>query len=147
METAAKGNGSAAVTAQTEQAYSAQASSWARYVETHSKTRDRTSYGATVKIAYALDPDDGFVGLALPRGQVLTCFTVHVHATYSMPGGLAQSVARNQWGPQLAPGGYSSITSDAAKPECTVGTGIKPGAEIATYDQRVVATTGTPLHG
>jgi hypothetical protein len=121
-----------------------------RYSRTHNPATSRTAYGATVRSRALVRPRaDGIFGLTLPSGRVLSCFTIHQLDTYSMPGGLAQNVARQQWGGLLAPGAYSSVRVDTAMPECTVGTGVgtKVGALWLRYDPQVVSTVGTPLTG
>jgi hypothetical protein len=115
-----------------------------RYVSTHEKLTDRTSYGATIRSRYTLEPTDGIYGLALPSGKILSCFTLHRIDTYSHPNGLVQSTARNQWGHQLAPGVYRSIRTDDAESLCRTGTGIgsSPGVAGFSYDSRTLTVTG-----
>ena len=78
---------------------------------------------------------------------MLACFTLHELDTYSLRGGLAQDDSRQQWGAQLAPGAYGTITVDTAEPECAAGTGVGravPGLWLQ-YTPQHVGVTGTPL--
>jgi hypothetical protein len=115
---------------------------------THAHRTSHTSYGATVRARGAVRPGaDGAFGLTLPGGRVLACFTLHELDTYSLRGGLAQGDLRRQWGPELAPGGYRTITTDTAEPECAAGAGVGqavPGLWLE-YAPQVVGVTGTPL--
>jgi hypothetical protein len=114
----------------------------------HAHRTSRTNYGATVRARGAVRPGaDGVYGLTLPGGNVLACFTLHELDTYSLRGGLAQDDSRRQWGAQLAPGGYGTITVDTAEPECAAGTGV--GRAVPRlwlqYTPERVGVTGTPL--
>jgi hypothetical protein len=114
----------------------------------HAHRTSRTSYGATVRARGVVRPGaDGVFGLNLPGGRVLSCFTLHELDTYSLRGGLAQDEARQQWGAQLAPGAYRTITADTAAPECAAGTGIGPAVPSLwlQYTPERVGVTGTPL--
>jgi hypothetical protein len=116
-----------------------------RFANIKNPLTHRTDYGATVRSRYALEPGrDGVYGLALPSGQVLSCFAMHRVDTYSLQSGLLQGRARNQWGRLLRPGIYKSITIDNAAPMCVVGRGVggKVGSLQFKYDKRVVGTTG-----
>jgi hypothetical protein len=119
----------------------------AAWADAHAHRTSHTSYGATVRARGVVRPGaDGVFGLALPGGKVLACFTLHELDTYSLPGGLAQNESRQQWGAQLAPGGYRTITVDTAEPECAAGTGVGsavPGLWLRYTSQRV-AVTGAP---
>jgi hypothetical protein len=114
----------------------------------HAHRTSRTNYGATVRARGAVRPGaDGVYGLTLPGGKVLACFTLHELDTYSLRGGLAQDDSRQQWGAQLAPGAYGTITADTAEPECAAGTGVGravPGLWLQYTPERV-GVTGTPL--
>jgi hypothetical protein len=90
---------------------------------------------------------DGVYGIALRSGKVLACFTLHELDTYSLKGGLAQGADREEWGPLLAPGAYRRVTTDAALPECTVGSGsaADAGQLVLRYDRVVVGVTGARL--
>ncbi len=115
---------------------------------THAQRTSHMSYGATVRARGVVRPGaDGVFGLSLPGGRVLSCFTLHELDTYSLRGGLAQGDLRRQWGPQLAPGGYRTITTDTAAPECAAGTGVGQAVPHLwlQYTPQVVAVTGTPL--
>jgi hypothetical protein len=105
-----------------------------------------TDYGATIHSHPALHArKDGIYGLALPAGKVLSCFTAHTVETYTLPSGvLQQNAARTQWGHDIAPGTYSSITVDNAVPLCVVGTGVGAARKGLgwTYDARVFASSG-----
>jgi hypothetical protein len=121
----------------------------AAWANAHAAHRtSHTSYGATVRARGVVRPGaDGVFGLTLPGGKVLACFTLHELDTYSLPGGLAQNESRQQWGAQLAPGGYRTITVDTAEPECAAGTGVGravPGLWLQ-YTSQHVAVTGMPL--
>ena len=115
---------------------------------THAHRTSRMSYGATVRARGVVRPGaDGVFGLALPGGKVLACFTLHELDTYSLRGGLAQDESRQQWGAQLAPGAYRTVTTDTAAPECAAGTGVGravPGLWLR-YTPQLVGVTGTPL--
>ena len=114
----------------------------------HGKHVTHTDYGATVRARAGLHVSaDGVFGLTLPGGKVLACYTLHELDTYTIPGGLAQNDARQQWGPQLAPGGYSSVVVDSQEPYCAAGSGrgsVVPGYWLDYLQQRV-AVTGTPI--
>ncbi len=114
----------------------------------HARRTSHTSYGATVRARGVVRPAaDGVYGLTLPGGKVLACFTLHELDTYSLAGGLAQDESRQQWGAQLAPGAYRTITVDTAEPECAAGTGVGravPGLWLQ-YTSQHVAVTGMPL--
>ena len=87
-------------------------------------------------------------GLSLPSGDVLSCFTLHAFQTFSMPSGsLQQDAAQSQWGHQLAPGSYASITYDYAEPPCDAGSGTDGVAGNFRFGDtfRIVGTTGVPL--
>jgi hypothetical protein len=120
----------------------------ARWGNSHAHRTSRTTYGATVRARAVVRPGaDGVFGLTLPGGKVLACFTLHELDTYSLRGGLAQDDSRRQWGAQLAPGAYRTITADTAEPECAAGTGVGravPGLWLQYTPQRV-GVTGTPL--
>ncbi|HEY2787846.1 MAG TPA: hypothetical protein VGI72_00250 [Gaiellales bacterium] len=120
-------------------------SAWAN---AHAHRTSRTNYGATVRARGAVRPGaDGVYGLTLPGGKVLACFTLHELDTYSLRGGLAQDESRRQWGAQLDPGAYRTITADTAEPECAAGAGIGravPGLWLR-YTPQGVGVTGTPL--
>jgi hypothetical protein len=114
----------------------------------HGKHVTHTDYGATVRARAGLHVSaDGVFGLTLPGGRVLACYTLHELDTYTIPGGLAQNDARQQWGPQLAPGGYRSIVVDSQEPYCAAGSGR--GSTVPPYWldylQQRVAVTGTPI--
>jgi hypothetical protein len=114
----------------------------------HAHRTSHTSYGATVRARGVVRPvADGVFGLTLPGGKVLSCFTLHELDTYSLRGGLAQDESRQQWGAQLAPGAYRTITADTAAPECAAGTGA--GRTVPhlwlQYTPQLVGVTGTPL--
>jgi hypothetical protein len=118
-----------------------------QFANTHNPLTHRTEYGATVRSRYAIKPGkDGIYGLALPSGEVLSCFAMHRSDTYSLQSGLLQGRTRNQWGRLLRPGIYESITIDNAAPMCVVGQGTrgKVGTLEFKYDKRVVGTTGIP---
>jgi hypothetical protein len=124
----------------------AQREAW--WGNTHAHRTSHTSYGATVRARGVVRPAaDGVFGLTLPRGRVLSCFTLHELDTYSLRGGLAQDDSRRQWGWQLAPGGYRTITADTAAPECAAGTGV--GQTVPhlwlQYTPQLVGVTGTPI--
>ena len=114
----------------------------------HAKHLTHTDYGATVRARAGLRVSaDGVFGLTLPGGRVLACYTLHELDTYTIPGGLAQNDARQQWGPQLAPGGYRSIVVDSQEPYCAAGSGrgsVVPPNWLDYLQQRV-AVTGTPI--
>ena len=114
----------------------------------HAKRLTHTDYGATVRARAGLRVSaDGVFGLTLPGGRVLACYTLHELDTYTIPGGLAQNDARQQWGPQLAPGGYRSIVVDSQEPYCAAGSGrgsVVPPNWLDYLQQRV-AVTGTPI--
>lgn len=115
------------------------------FANTHNPLTHRTEYGATVRSRYAIKPGrDGIYGLALPSGQVLSCFAMHRLDTYSLRSGLLQGTARKQWGRLLTPGIYRSITVDNAAPMCVVGRGVgrNVGSLQFKYDKHVIATTG-----
>jgi hypothetical protein len=115
------------------------------YRTAHAKRRNRTSYGATVRIRSEMQrAKDGIYGLALPGGKVISCFTMHSIKTYSLPRGLAQNARRKQWGHGLAPGSYKTITVDRAVPMCTVGKGARRAIGVLrfTYNERAVGITG-----
>jgi hypothetical protein len=121
------------------------AETYIRYAMTHNKLTHRTDYGATVHSRYAMKPErDGIYGLALPSGQLLSCFAMHRIDTYSLQSGLPQGPARTQWGHLLPRGIYKSITVDDAAPMCVVGRGVGKtvGVLRLKYDKRVIATTG-----
>lgn len=104
------------------------------------------SWGGIDRNIFTLEPQkDGIYGLALPGGQVLSCFTVHSIDTYSMPGGTLQQGPQAQWGHQLAVGTYRSITSDTAMPLCATGSGAANGASVVRFqnDERTMSTTGS----
>jgi hypothetical protein len=105
-----------------------------------------TDYGAKIEQRVKLEAaKDGIFGLALPSGQVMSCFTAHAVDTYTYPAGvLQQSASQSQWGHAIAPGNYASITVDTAVPLCAVGSGVgsTPGALRWTYDAQAVSTTG-----
>jgi hypothetical protein len=114
----------------------------------HGKHVTHTDYGATVRARAGLHVSaDGVFGLTLPGGRVLACYTLHELDTYTIPGGLAQNDARQQWGPQLAPGGYRSIVVDSQEPYCAAGSGR--GSTVPPYWldylQQRIAVTGTPI--
>ncbi len=114
----------------------------------HGKHVTHTDYGATVRARAGLRVGaDGVFGLALSGGGVLACYTLHELDTYTIPGGLAQNDARQQWGPQLAPGGYRSIVVDSEEPYCAAGTGRGSAVPHTWLDylQQRVAVTGTPI--
>ena len=114
----------------------------------HGAHVSHTDYGATVRARAGLRvAADGVFGLTLPGGSVLACYTLHELDTYTIPGGLAQNDARQQWGPQLAPGGYRSIVVDSQQPYCAVGSGRGSAAPPVWLDylQQRVAVTGTPI--
>lgn len=114
----------------------------------HGKHVTHTDYGATVRARAGLRVGaDGVFGLALSGGRVLACYTLHELDTYTIPGGLAQNDARQQWGPQLAPGGYRSIVVDSEEPYCAAGTGRGSAVPHTWLDylQQRVAVTGTPI--
>ena len=114
----------------------------------HGAHVSHTDYGATVRARAGLRvAADGVFGLTLPGGRVLACYTLHELDTYTIPGGLAQNDARQQWGPQLAPGGYRSIVVDSQQPYCAVGSGRGSAAPPVWLDylQQRVAVTGTPI--
>ena len=124
----------------------AQREAW--WGNTHAHRTSRMSYGATVRARGVVRPgSDGVFGLTLPGGRVLACFTLHELDTYSLRGGLAQDDSRRQWGWQLAPGGYRTVTTDTAAPECAAGTGVGPTVPHLwlQYTPQVVGVTGTPL--
>ena len=114
----------------------------------HATRVEHTSYGATIRARAALRPEaDGVFGLTLPGGRVFACYTLHELDTYTLRGGLAQDAAREQWGRQLAPGGYRSIVVDTDQPYCVAGTGrgsTVPPTWLQYTPQRV-AVTGTRL--
>jgi hypothetical protein len=87
---------------------------------------------------------DGIFGLALPGGKVLSCFTVHDLATFSMKGVLARGNAWARWGTLIAQGSYKSITADYATPQCLTGSGVGsvPGAGRMAGDETVISVTG-----
>jgi hypothetical protein len=118
------------------------------WANAHAHRTSRTNYGATVRARGVVRPGaDGVFGLTLPGGRVLACFTLHELDTYSLRGGLAQDDSRQQWGAQLAPGAYGTITVDTAEPECAAGTGVGravPGLWLQ-YTPQHVGVTGTPL--
>jgi hypothetical protein len=124
----------------------AQREAW--WGNTHAHRTSHTNYGATVRARGVIRPGaDGVFGLALPGGKVLACYTLHELDTYSLRGGLAQDESRQQWGAQLAPGGYRTVTTDTAEPECAAGAGVGravPGLWLR-YTPQVVGVTGTPL--
>ena len=119
-----------------------------QYVTTHNELQFGTDYGASVQRSPELHASiDGVFGLALPSGDVLACYTLHTVDTYTMPGSvLQQGPTQSQWGHQLAPGNYASVTFDSAAPTCVSGTGIgdKAGYLRFNYDNRVVGTKGVP---
>jgi hypothetical protein len=115
------------------------------YAMTHNPLTERTNYGATIHTRFRVTPDkDGNYGLALPSGEVLSCFTLHSIDTYSLRSGLQQGPTRSQWGHLLAPGVYTSITTDAATPMCVAGKGVgnKVGVLRLNYERRILVTTG-----
>ena len=65
-----------------------------------------------------------------------------------MPSGsvLQQGPTQSQWGHQLVPGSYKTITSDIASPRCVVGKGsdTTTGDLWSFYYDRIIATTGVP---
>ena len=115
---------------------------------THNKLVFATSYGATIHRHAELRPDaDGVFGFPLPSGDVLTCFTLHTIDVFSMPNGyLQQGPTQSEWGHNLAPGDYRSITYDTASPRCVVGKGADtaPGVLRFSYEDRIVGTKGVP---
>ncbi|MGZ4201272.1 MAG: hypothetical protein ACXVRH_04345 [Thermoleophilaceae bacterium] len=120
----------------------------AAWANAHAHPTSHTNYGATVRARGVVRPAaDGVFGLTLPGGKVLACFTLHELDTYSLRGGLAQDDSRRQWGWQLAPGAYSTVTTDTGEPECAAGTGV--GRTVPSlwleYTPQLVAVTGTPL--
>ena len=120
----------------------------ARYDNTHVRHVSRTNYGATVRSRAVVRPDgDGVYGMELGSGKVLGCYTIHQIDTYSMPGGLAQNESRQQWGALLAPGAYSSVTTDSTETQCVFGARVarKVGTLWLRYDPQVVSTTGVRL--
>ena len=94
----------------------------AGYMSGHNPHVATTSWGATIHGRITVDPHD-LVGSSLQQGPT-----------------------QSQWGFQLPPGSYSSITSDTAEPTCAVGTGVgsASGRRIFSDDHRVVGTTGVP---
>jgi hypothetical protein len=108
-----------------------------------------TDYGATVSNRITLNPTkDGIYGLALPSGEVLSCFTLHSIDTYTVSSGyLSQGRDQGEWGHKLAPGKYSKITYDTAEPACASGTGTG-GSEVRfkfNYDRTTLGVTGVPV--
>jgi hypothetical protein len=118
------------------------------WLGSHGKHVTHTDYGATVRANAGLRlAADGVFGLTLPGGRVLACYTLHELDRYTIPGGLAQNDARQQWGPQLAPGGYRSIVVDSQEPYCAAGSGRGSAVPHIWLDylQQRVAVTGTPI--
>jgi hypothetical protein len=116
-----------------------------RYALASGPLTGRTDYGATIRRRVEVDPKkDGIYGLALPSGEVLSCFTVHFFETYSLTAGLLQGATRAQWGHHLSPGIYRSVTIDTASPMCVAGEGVDETVGVLrfNYEQRVVAETG-----
>ena len=120
----------------------------AAWAGAHGKHVEHTSYGATIRARAALRPGaDGVFGLTLRGGKVFACYTLHELDTYTLRGGLAQDASRQQWGRQLAPGGYRSIVVDTDQPYCVAGSG-RGSAVPPTwlqYTPQQVAVTGTRL--
>ncbi|HXD68546.1 MAG TPA: hypothetical protein VN615_01690 [Gaiellales bacterium] len=120
----------------------------AAWAGAHGKHVDHTSYGATIRARAGLRlGGDGVFGLTLPGGKVFACYTLHELDTYTLPGGLAQDESREQWGRQLAPGGYRSIVVDTDQPYCVAGSGRGAAVPPAwlEYSPQQVAVTGTRL--
>jgi hypothetical protein len=107
-----------------------------------------TSWGATIHQRISVDPArDGIYGLSLPSGQVLSCFAMHLIEAWTSPSGvLLQGPTQTQWGYQLAPGSYSSITGDNALPTCAVGSGVGSagGHRLFSDNDHALSTTGVP---
>jgi hypothetical protein len=85
----------------------------------------RTAKGVVVRSHGAVNvATERIYGLALPSGDVLSCFTWHTIGTVTYPAGvLRQQSPTYAWGHVLALGDYRSVTIDKAVAECTAGAG------------------------
>ncbi len=107
----------------------------------------RTDEGMVVRSRGAVMPAKaGIYGLALPSGDVLSCYTWHTFGTITYPGHvLVQRAPDYIWGRQLRPGTYTSIKVHKAVARCVAG----PEGKRAPYwrmedAERAVSITGVP---
>ena len=136
------------VTAQSYERMTRLAENSVKHAMAHGKLTGSTEFGAIIHTRYTLEAGkDGIYGLALPSGDVLSCFTLHGIDTYSFPSGLQQGPTQSQWGHLLPPGIYKSITADSAAPVCAAGNGVgdATGTFRFSYDQREITATGVRL--
>jgi hypothetical protein len=111
----------------------------------HNYPVTRTDEGLVVRSRGAvMRAKEGIYGLALPSGDVLTCYTWHTIGTITYPGHvLVQKAPKYVWGRLLKPGAYTSITVDKAVAQCVAGEEAKREPYWRMQDaERTVSITG-----